>query len=126
MIALLLRMDLSERAAKLFCWIVVPLLIVILFYLALHAYGDARYRDGRAVEEKLWKDASDRLIEQAAQVSRDAETEAVARALDHAAAVEDEKEKLDAAVKNGDSPFDVLFPRGVSSAGTGEDNPVAP
>jgi predicted DNA repair protein MutK len=99
----------SLRAAKLIGWVLVPLLVLGAFYLALDAYGDSRFREGRAKEEAAWKAANDRLVQQAAEASTQADRMAVARAMDHAAQVEEEKERIDDAIANGSSPFDVLF-----------------
>lgn len=110
MIGLLMGWGLGERAAKLVAYIGIPLLILVAFYFTLDAYGDARYREGVAAENKAWKDAQDRLLAQAAESAGTATSEDLARQIEFAAKVEDEKEKVDAAVAQGSSPFDVLFP----------------
>lgn len=110
MIAFLTGLGLTERVAKLVAYIGIPILILIAFYLALDAYGDSRFREGRAVENAAWKEAQDRLLAQAAESASAADREDLARQLEHAAAVEEEKEKVDAAIADGTSPFDVLFP----------------
>ncbi len=100
----------STRAAKLVAYVAIPLLILAAFYLALDAYGDGRYREGRAVENAAWKQAQDKLLAAAAKASTKADVQALASTLEHTAAVEYEKEKIDDAIANGTSPFDVLFP----------------
>lgn len=113
MIALLLKLGLSERIAKAVAYIGIPLLILGMFYLALDAYGDSRYQAGRTDEEAAWKAAQDKLLQDAANAADEADSDAVGRALDHAAKVEEEKERISEAQASGVSPFDVLFPRSV-------------
>ena len=84
-------------------------LLILAFYFTLDAYGDSRYREGKAAADKAWQEASDRLIDKAAKAGTKADTKAAARAADFAAKQEDEKEKIDAAVKEGSSPLDALF-----------------
>jgi len=112
MIALLMRLGLSQRTAKTALFIIVPILILVLFYLSLDAYGDSRFREGRATGEAAWKAANDRLLKQAAQSADEADRVALAKAIDQAIKVEEEKERIDDAIANGSSPFDVLFPAG--------------
>jgi hypothetical protein len=109
MIALLTKLGLSGRVAKLVAYVAIPLLILAAFYLALDAYGDSRYREGEAHADAKWKQASDRLITKAANAGTKADKTAAARQADFAAKQEDEKEKIDAAVQHGSSPLDVLF-----------------
>lgn len=84
-------------------------LLIVAFYLALDAYGDSRYREGKSDADKAWQKASDKLIEDATKAGAKADKKAAARAADFAAKQEEEKEKVDAAAKDGSSPFDVLF-----------------
>lgn len=110
MISFLTGLGLSTRVAKLLAYVALPLLILAAFYIALDAYGDSRFREGRAVENAAWKEAQDRLLAKAAEATGTANREDLARQLEHAAAVEQEKEKVDEAIADGTSPFDVLFP----------------
>lgn len=92
-------------------WIVIGgLLLILAFYLALDAYGDSRYREGKSDADKAWQAASDKLIQEAAKAGTKADKNAAGRAADFAAKQEDEKEKIDAATQDGSSPFAVLFP----------------
>lgn len=91
-------------------WFVLAGVMALLaFYLVLDAYGDSRAREGKAQADAAWQAASDKLIQDAAKAGAKADTKAAARAADYAAKVEDEKEKIDAAVKEGSSPLDALF-----------------
>jgi hypothetical protein len=108
----------GERFARPFVFIIGLLLVIGAFYIALDAYGDSRFREGRAVENKAWKDAQDRLLKQAAESATAADKKALAATVEHAAKVEEEKEKVDAAIADGSSPFDVLF--GADSVQTGQ------
>lgn len=84
-------------------------LLVLAFYFALDAYGDARYREGKKDADAAWIAASNKLIDQAQKAGTKADEKAAVRAADFAAKQEDEKEKIDAAKAEGSSPFDVLF-----------------
>lgn len=84
-------------------------LLLLAFYWALDSYGDRKYAEGKDAADKAWIAASDKLIKKAQAAGTEADRKAAARAADHAAKVEDEKEKIDAAVKEGSSPLDVLF-----------------
>jgi hypothetical protein len=110
MISLLTSWGLGARAAKLVAYVGLPMLVLIAFYFVLSAYGNARYREGVAAENASWRLAQDALLKRAAESAGKASSEDLARQAEFAAKVEDEKEKLDAAVADGSSPFDVLFP----------------
>lgn len=110
MIGLLMGFGLGKRAAQIIAYVAVPLLVLVAFYIALDAYGDSRFREGRQVENAAWKTAQDKLLAQAAQATTKADKIALAVTLEHAAKVEEEKEKVDEAIANGGSPLDVLFP----------------
>lgn len=84
-------------------------LLIVAFYLALDAYGDSRYREGKRAADAAWQAASDKLIEDAAKAGAKADKKAAARAADFAAKQEQEKERIDHAVEQGSSPFDVVF-----------------
>ena len=114
MIPLLLRLGLGELPAKLIAYVLVPLLILGALYLALDAYGDNRYAAGVAVTDAKWKAASDKALANAAAGTAIADKKELPRVVDFTAKVEQEKAKLDAAQKDGSSPFDVLFPPGNS------------
>jgi hypothetical protein len=84
-------------------------LLLLALYIALDQYGDRRFSEGKAQADAEWQEASNRLIEKAQAGATKADKAAAARAADHAAKLEDEKEKVDAALDEGSSPFDVLF-----------------
>lgn len=100
----------SLRLAKVVGYVLVPLLILGAFYLALDAYGDSRFREGRKAENAAWQAAQDKLLKDAAQSAAIADRQDLARKIEHSAQVQEEKEKIDEAIANGSSPFDVLFP----------------
>lgn len=109
MIGLLMGLGLSQKVAKLVAYIAIPLLILAAFYLLLDAYGDSRYDAGKKDTAAAYQKASDKVIAQAANARGKADIKAAAAAADFAAKQETEKEKIDAAVADGSSPFDVLF-----------------
>lgn len=110
MIGLLMGFGLGKRVAQLVGYVALPLLVLVVFYIALDAYGDSRFREGRTAENKAWKKAQDNLLAQAAESATAADKVALAATMDQAAKVEEEKERVDDAIANGGSPFDVLFP----------------
>lgn len=110
MIGLLMSMGLSARAAKIVAVVGTILVVLIAFYFTLDAYGDSRYREGRQVENKAWKDAQNELVKEAAAATSEADKAAHASTLEHTIKVNEEKEKIDEAIADGSSPFDVLFP----------------
>jgi hypothetical protein len=112
MIATLVGWGMSERIAKIVAYVGIPLLILLAFYLALDAYGDSRYREGKKDADAAWVAASDKLIKQAQSAGTKADTAAAARQADFAAKQEDEKDRIDAAKADGSSPMDVLFGAG--------------
>src|SRR5689334_7244540 len=85
------------------------LALLLAFYLALDSYGDKRFAAGKAQADAEWKAASDKLIQKAQDAGTKADKAAAIRMADQAARVEDEKEKIDAALDEGSSPLDVLF-----------------
>lgn len=85
------------------------ILIALALVAAVWAIHRDGYKDGKADADRAWQEASDRTIEKAAKAGAKADKAAAARAADYAAKVEDEKERIDAAVENGSSPFDELF-----------------
>jgi predicted lipid-binding transport protein (Tim44 family) len=110
MIAMLMGFGLSSRIAKLIAYVAVPLLIALVIWLALDAYGDSRYREGKKDEAAAWQEASDKLKAKAAATATKADDAAAKRAEEHVAKVEKEKEAVAAALEEGRSPFDALFP----------------
>lgn len=74
-----------------------------------HIYGKG-YKAGEAETDAKWQKASDEAVKRAQNSANKADKAAAARTADFAAKVQDEKEKLDAAQKDGTSPLDALFP----------------
>lgn len=105
----LVSLGLSPRAAKFVGFALIALAAALAFYAVLHAYGRERYKAGKADENKVWVEASNKLIQKSQNAGTKASTAAAARQADFAAMVEDEKERIDAANAEGSSPFDVLF-----------------
>lgn len=109
MIGLLVGLGLSEKAAKALAWVVLPVVLLVGFYLLLDAYGDSRFHAGEQAADARWTEAGRKLEAQAAASASTASAASVARVMDYNAKVADEKEKLDAAAVDGSSPLDVLF-----------------
>ena len=83
--------------------------LLLAFYFMLDAYGDSRFREGKQTADAAWEAAHNKLIQDAANARGKADANAAARQAEFAAKVEDEKEKIDAAIADGSSPFDVMF-----------------
>lgn len=98
------------KRVPLWAWIALAVAVALfLAYRALDAYGDRQYQAGKDDADKAWKAASDKLIDKAQESGKKADVAAAARTADYAAKVEDEKEKIDEAIADGSSPFDVMF-----------------
>lgn len=110
MIGLLTGLGASQGVAKAIAYVGVPLLILAALWFALDSYGDSRYADGHADADKEWREASERLIEKSQAAGTKADKAAAARHADFAAKQEDEKEAIHAALEEGSSPLDALFP----------------
>lgn len=109
MIALLMSWGVSRAWSRVIA-IAAPILLVVGVLLALDAWGDSRFRAGEAAENAKWKAASDALIQKAGTSASAADRAEVPRIAAQAAKVETEREKIDAAIANGTSPLDALFP----------------
>lgn len=110
MIALLLKLGLSDKVAKLVAYVGIPLLILFAFYMALDAYGDARFDAGKDQADRAWQAAADLVEADSQDAAEAADVPADQRAADWAARVEEEKALIDAKIHEGGDPFDVLFP----------------
>lgn len=127
MIALLLKLGLSEKVARLVAYIGIPLLILFAFYLALDAYGDARFDAGKDQADRAWQAAADLVEADSQDAAEAADVPADQRAADWAARVEEEKALIDAKIHEGGDPFDVLFPAdGRSLPADADSRPVSP
>ncbi len=100
---------LSPRAWKWVGILVLIALVIFLFWRALDNYGDARYDDGVQAERAAWEEADRQLQIKVAKAQTEATASAIKREERYAAAVAEEREKIDEAVAEGRSPFDVLF-----------------
>lgn len=85
------------------------LVAVMIVWRLLVAFGDARYKQGRADNELAWRVAESKLHEQEAAARTSADRAASARNSAHAELVAKEKEQLNDALREGYSPIDVLF-----------------
>lgn len=112
LIGLFTSLGLTERVARILSPIAIGLVILIAFYLALNAYGDARYDAGRDAADKAWAAAADKLEAESKAAASKADTAAQERESAYAERLAKEKEKIDATIADGGDPFDVLFPAG--------------
>lgn len=87
-------------------------LAALALYLALQAYGNSRYKAGKKDADNAWIAASNKLIDKAQKATVEGDTKAAARAADFATKQEEEKAAIEAAQKNGTSPFDAIFGNG--------------
>lgn len=110
MIEFLTGIGVAKGVAKLIAYVGLPVLLLVGAGLALDAWGDSRYRAGRSDELAAWQAASDALIQKKATSAAAADRKAAAQAVDFAAQQQHEKDRIDAAIENGTSPMDALFP----------------
>jgi hypothetical protein len=93
--------------------IVGPLVLLALVFGGLAAWGNGKFRAGKAegVEQtdKKWEEATAKLRQQATQSASRADDLAVKRLEEFEAQAEDEQAAVDKAVEEGRSPFDALF-----------------
>lgn len=95
--------------ARILSPIAIAIGVVLAFYLALNAYGDARYDAGKDDADAAWAAAAKRLEEQSDAAAGEAEVGAIEREREYLERVREEKEKVDAAIDSGGDPLDVLF-----------------
>ncbi len=84
-------------------------LLAFMIYRGFVNYGDARENDGVLKERAAWEEADRKLQIKVAKAQTEATLNAAIREERHAAGVAHEREKIDEAVSEGRSPFDVLF-----------------
>ena len=100
----------SRKFSAIVVSIVGLVLILGAFYLALDAYGDARYDAGKEAADKAWREAAVALAEQSEEAAGAADEGAGDREAAYAAKLIVEREKVDATISDGGDPFDVMFP----------------
>jgi hypothetical protein len=110
MINPLTLLGLSPKLAKIAAFGIGILLIVGAFLYLLNRVTDAAYDKGKADTEQVYKDAEAALLKQAGEATTKADKQAAVAAVEYAAQVQEEKEKIDDALANGTSPYDVMFP----------------
>lgn len=109
MIAWLVGLGLSERVAKIVMPVTIAIGILIAFYLVLDAYGDARFEAGVAETDAAYAAAAKALEASSRSAAAKADKPARAREEAYFERLEQEKEKVDAAVAKGHDPLDELF-----------------
>lgn len=105
LLKLFLGWGLPDWASKLLATLV-PVLLVLG---AIWWWGDSRYHAGEADEKARWEDAIRKANEVVDDAIDDADDAADEREADWAEIVEQEKERIDAAVGAGTDPLDELF-----------------
>ena len=96
----------GPKTAKILPWVLGALaLVAFIWWMRADAYSD-----GVKATDAAWKAAGEKALKDAAVSSEAATRNEVGRLLDHQAKVEEEKEAIDAAIANGASPLDALFP----------------
>jgi hypothetical protein len=88
-------------AVAAFCWGV---------WAVVDSLTDKAYAQGRGDEKQAWETAEDKFLATAASAKTEADRAQALRDAKHAEAVAEEREKIDEAVAEGRSPFDVMFP----------------
>lgn len=98
------------RALPVKTWLMIGGAIVLIA--AVLWFGHSRYQAGVSDTDAKWEAAAEKLAEQARQSADSATRREAPRIAAHAAQVAAEKEKIDAAIAEGSSPLDALFPAG--------------
>ena len=109
MIGLLLSFGINKRAAQVILYVVAPILVVLILWLALSLYGSSRYKAGERAADARWVEAGRKLEIAAAKSAEQATKNEAPRIAEHQTQVRAETERIDEAVAAGSSPFDVLF-----------------
>lgn len=78
-------------------------------WLALNAYGNARYKAGVEATDAKWEEASAKLKEQAAASATKADDAAVKRLEEYVEQAEEDAAAVEKAKAEGSSPLDALF-----------------
>ncbi len=99
----------SPRVWKILAIIAAILLCLWFLYRAVDSYGDRREADGVAKEKAAWLEADRKLQEKVTRARGQADASAAHREAKHTAEVAVEREKINEAIADGRSPFDVLF-----------------
>lgn len=100
---------LGQTGAKFLVYGVLFAVLAFAMWRWLDSYGDRRFREGVTATDQKWVEASEKLKEQAAQSATRADDAAADRLAEHVEQVTAEQEQVDEAIKEGSSPFDVLF-----------------
>lgn len=85
------------------------LVLVGLLWWAITSYGNRRYQAGVDATDAKWHEASERLKLEAEASATKADDRAAKRLEEFEAQVEEEQDAIDAAIRNGSSPFDAIF-----------------
>lgn len=109
MIGLLMGFGLGKWAARAIAYVAVPLIVIGLLWWAITSYGSRRYQAGVDATDAKWEEASNRLKDEAANSATRADDNAAVRIETHRQQVEEEQDAIEAATRNGMSPFDALF-----------------
>lgn len=89
--------------------IVGPIVLLLLVFGGVKAWGNSKYNAGVAATDAKWELASDRLKAEAAKSATKADDAAVKRLEEHVEQAEEDQAAVDAAVAEGRSPLDALF-----------------
>lgn len=102
---------LTKLFGKRFAPFVAYLSIVIIIIAALWWLRHDAYRDGIADNDAKWQAAEKALRAKKDKVEAKANAKQKQRETQYFEAVKQEKEKIDDAIDNGDSSFDIMFER---------------
>lgn len=109
MIALLLRLGLSDRIAKLVAYVALPLLLLLALWLGIRAIHHDGYKAGVSATDAKWVAAKDKLEAEAKQSATRADDKAVERLEQYEQQEQDDRKAVEDAKKDGSSPLDALF-----------------
>lgn len=99
------------RAPSRLTWTLIGVVgLIAALWIGLILYGNARYRAGVEDTDAKWVAAGEKLKAQAAKSATRADQAEARRIEDHTEQLAAEKERIDAAISEGRSPLDALFP----------------
>lgn len=99
----------AQKMARIGIAIGAVVVIALLIWWRVDAYGDSRELAGVTKERAAWVDASNKLKEQAALTATKADDRAAVRLEEFKEQADEDRKAVDEAVRDGGSPLDALF-----------------
>lgn len=85
------------------------LIVGFLLWRMIDNYGDKRFDAGVQLERSKWEAAEAKMLEEAAASATKADDRAAERLVQHKEQIDEDRQAVDQAVRDGTSPLDALF-----------------